>query len=116
MPLGKNATIYGRTRRRQSSWVRYTSKTTDYKRWVVVSAAGTLGYYVPNSARHIKRTVLAFRYKAQADKMAALLTNTTTVPHWSEERGNADVEKQKKHNEQIQKKREEQENGTPNQP
>lgn len=61
-------------------------------RYVVCSECGTLGFYCKNSSRHIKKTVIAFRYKRQAERIAAMVRSSACVEAWVESRKSGELE------------------------
>lgn len=82
----------------------FSSKDNDYTRYVVCTGAGTLGFYSSNTSRHIKKTVLAFRYSVQAQGIADTIRNSTGVDVWVEERKSGDILDEEKRKARARKK------------
>ena len=76
----------------------------DHTKYVVCTNAGVLGFYSNNSSRHIKKTVLAFRYPMQAQTLANTIKNSTGVEVWVEKRMNDDILDEKKRKERARKR------------
>lgn len=80
------------------------SNSKTWAKFVVCTDAGVLGFYSSNSSRHIKKTVLAFRYKAQAAKLAEYVTKSAGVDSWIEERDHNDLLDEDKRIERVRRK------------
>jgi len=50
-------------------------------RWVIKTKYGVLGYYSYDTNRHVRKSVLAFRCPAKAEKVAKVLKNRTGMAH-----------------------------------
>jgi len=55
-------------------------------RYVIVSKDGSLGFYKNDSSRHIRRTVLTFKLRVQAEKFLHIVRNRFGIDCEIEER------------------------------